>query len=139
MMVRRGQQRRRDERAAHAKARAEAELEAYRPPARAGLTERFYSYVATGSLWIDIYQWRDGRQLVDFYARVYISTPDGEETVLASVDCRNHGTVHLHDEPDHTEPITIHELESVYDVQKYFHAAIDYLIDYSERKEGNHE
>lgn len=148
MVKPRKQQRLRERREAAAGAKFAREQLAYLPPNRADCTELTSRHVVDddGRLLLTVKTWikKDPPQLADFYASVELVEYDdlGEQrtTLLASADCRNHGSVHLHnelDDPDHDQHVPLFELTDVGQVQKYLERSIDLLVDYAAKLASN--
>lgn len=148
MVKPRKQQRLRERREAAAAAKLAQEQLAYLPPDRTDCIERTANHFVDddGQLLLTVKTWiaKEPAQLVDFYASVELVEYDelGEQrtTLLASADCKNHGSIHLHNElhdPDHDQHVSLFELTDIEHVQKYLDSAISVLVDYAAKLATN--
>ncbi len=110
---------------------------AYQPPDRDGCEKQEYSHIQDGYpiILLVIRTWRQDGQMVDFHAVAWESDDNGTPIrKLASVDCKNHGTIHLHDETPpsrHKVRTDLRPIRSAHDIEQWFEQSLDELIDYA--------
>lgn len=116
------------------------------PPARTTLdhVDPYAFACEDPRLTIEVRMWtRDGR-LADFYAKATWHDPHTfvRPTMIASMDCLHHGSIHFHDElrdPEHAELKPFAPLRRLEDLAENFDTAIDAFIDFAAmiaRREG---
>lgn len=108
----------------------------YTPPPREDCDTYDYSYVLEEDkdLQITIRVWYQKGLMTEFYATVELIDGNNVIESLASMDCRNHGSIHTHNDakdPEHNNFETIYVINSASDIDAYFNRAIDFLTGYA--------
>lgn len=108
----------------------------YTPPPRVECDVYEYSYVLEedNSLQITVRVWHQKQSMTEFHAVVEQIKDNEVVANVASMDCKNHGSIHMHDEikdPDHENYKSVYAINNAKDVDAYFNRAIDELVDYA--------